>query len=148
MDMNARAPRTLWLALAAASLAAACSSKPHITELPQGEKNLRIIFRAYTQAAQQRGRSPKNADELKPFLKDYGNPDELLISPNDGKPYVIVPGVNLKKPQGNPVLAFEQEGKNGKRQYIALGSMSVQTATGEEFARLTIPPGLKTGTGK
>ncbi len=126
---------------------AGCSGKPQVTELPQGEKNLRIIARAYTQAAQALGRSPKNAEELKPFLKDYGNPDELLISPNDGKRYVIVAGVNLKKPRGTPVLAYEQEGKNGKRQYVDL-RLYAQTATEEEFAHLPIPPDQKPGGSK
>jgi hypothetical protein len=119
---------------------AGCSDRVKVTELPQGEKNLRIIFRAYTQAAQRLGHSPKNTEELKPFLQEYGNPDELLISPNDGKPYVIVPGLNLKRQQSSPVVAYEREGKDGKRQYIGLGSSAVQTATEEEFARLLNPP--------
>ena len=119
---------------------AGCGDRVKVTELPQGEKNLRIIFKAYTQGAQRLGRSPKNAEELKPFLQEYGNPDELLISPNDGKPYVIVPGLNLKRQQASPVLAYEQEGKDGRRQYIGLGSSAVQTATDEEFARLLKPP--------
>lgn len=127
---------------------AGCSGGPKVTELPQGEKNLRIIFKAYTQAAYRLGHSPANAEELKPYLKDYGNPDDLLISPNDGKPYVIVPNVNLKNMQSSPVLAFEKEGKNGKRLYIALSSMSVQTATEDEFAHLPIPPELKAAAGK
>ncbi|SRR5579875_430568 len=125
---------------------AGCSKDYTVTELPQGEKNLRIIFKAYTQAAYRLGHSPKNVEELKPFLKDYGNPDELLISPNDGKPYVIVPDANLKK--GSSVLAFEREGKNGKRQYIALSSMTVQTATEEEFAHLPIPSESKAAADK
>ena len=59
-----------------------CSDKPKVTELPQGEKNLRIIFRAYTNAAQRLGHSPKDVEELKPFLKDYGNP---LVEEEEGE---------------------------------------------------------------
>jgi hypothetical protein len=124
-----------------------CSDKPEVTVLPQGEKNLRIIARVYTKAAQSLGRSPNNVEELKPFLKDYGNPDELLVSPNDGKPYVIVPGVNLKKALGWPVLAYEQEGKNGNRQYVDL-SMNAKTATEEELARLRVSPTQPSAAGK
>jgi hypothetical protein len=124
-----------------------CSRDAKITDLPDGEKNLRIIFRAYTNAAQKLGHSPKNVEELKPFLQEYGNPDDFLTSPNDGKPYVIVPNLDLHKPKGNPVVAFERDGKNGQRLYIALSSISVQTATDEEFAKLTIPPELKANAG-
>src|SRR5262249_31122900 len=103
-------PRCL-RALGLLLLVAGCSATSQVTELPPGEKNLRIVARAYTRAAQALGRSPRDAEELKPFLKDYGNPDELLVSPNDGKPYVIVASVDVKKPRGTPVLAYEQEGK-------------------------------------
>ena len=137
------------LALGLVLIVAGCSSKVQVTEVPPGKKNLLVIARAYGQATQKLGHSPRSVEELKPFLKDYGNPDKLLVSPNDGKPYAIVAGVNMKNPRGTPVLAYEQvgktpvlayeqEGKNGQRQIVDQG-MNVRMVTEEEFARLPLP---------
>jgi hypothetical protein len=75
---------------------------------------------AYQDANTELGRPPKNADELKRFLKQFGDPDALLISPNDGEPYVVIWGAN---PVGGPtdyegmfpILAYERKGADGMR---------------------------------
>jgi hypothetical protein len=96
-------------------------SKPHIVPLSASEERLRDITLAYMEANEKLGRGPKNADELKPHLTRFGNPDELLVSPNDGEPYVIVWGVDTSR--GGPtdyqgmwqILAYEKKGAQGKR---------------------------------
>jgi len=39
---------------------------------------------AYIEAHSKLGRPPKSEDDLKPFLKEFGSPDELLVSPTTG----------------------------------------------------------------
>jgi hypothetical protein len=76
---------------------------------------------AYIDATEKLGHPPKNVEELKPYLKEFGNPEELLISPNDGEPYVVVWGVDTSR--GGPteyqgmwqIIAYEKKGTGGKR---------------------------------
>jgi hypothetical protein len=98
-----------------------CGSGPKVIPFSQAEKTLSSIALAYMEAHARLGHGPKNADELKPFLKDFGNPEELLVSPNDGQPYVIVWGVDPTRGgpteyQGMwPILAYERKGAGGAR---------------------------------
>lgn len=110
----------LGLTLLLAGLAG-CGSGPKVIPFSQSEKTLSSIALAYMEAHSRLGHGPKNAEELKPFLKDFGNPDELLVSPNDGQPYVIVWGVDPTR--GGPteyqgmwqILAYERKGTGGAR---------------------------------
>jgi hypothetical protein len=107
-------PRILALLLTAL---AGCGSSTHVVPLTPAENRLTKIAMAYADAEDNLGHPPKNADELKPFLKTFGNPEELLVSPNDGKPFVVVWG---KKLAGGPteyknmfpILAYEQSGSS------------------------------------
>jgi hypothetical protein len=126
------------LGLAALLLAGSgCGPDVTTTELPEGEQNLRYLAMAYMQAATNLGRSPRDLDEIKPVLKDFGDPEKLSRSPRDGQPYVIVGGVPLR--QGTPILAYEQTGQDGRRQVVDL-RMVVREVTPEEFASLQFPP--------
>jgi hypothetical protein len=99
-----------------------CGQKTYVVPFSQAEKNLGFVAAAYTDAFSRLGHSPKDADELKPFLKPFGNPDELLVSPNDGQPFVVVWGAP-DPTQGRatsykgmfPILAYERTGTNGMR---------------------------------
>lgn len=84
-----------------------CGPKVSEKYIPPEELNLRFVGMAYTQFLTDNGRSPQSINELKPVLKDFGDPEQLGISPRDGKPYVIVPT--------GKVLAYEQVGQGGKR---------------------------------
>ncbi|MGE3806982.1 MAG: hypothetical protein AB7K24_20150 [Gemmataceae bacterium] len=128
-----------------------CSSKPvpiPIPEKSQGEGLVRI-FTAYEQAAEKLERPPQSAEDIKPFLEPHGNPDALLLSPNDGEPYVILWGVDLarKKPKPDyltsPVLAHEKTGKQGIRQVVDIFG-DVRSVDAGEFARITFAPGSTT----
>jgi hypothetical protein len=101
-----------------------CNSGPNVIPLSGSEKRLVSIVRAYKDAYDKLGRGTKNDEELKPHLRAYGNPEELLVSPDDGKPYVVVWGVN---PAGGgttdyrgmwSILAYERKGKGGKRAVV------------------------------
>jgi hypothetical protein len=102
--------------------------------------NLSTIGRLYSHAQQQLGRPPKNADELKPFAKDAGDLDKLLVSPNDGKLYVIVWGAKiLGAANQEMVVAYERTGANGFRHVLT--PSGTQMMSHEEFARAVFPPG-------
>lgn len=125
-----------------------CGSKPTpkpIVEKKEGD-NLSHIVGAYEEANKKLGRPPQSADEIKPYLETYGDPERLLISPNDKLPYVILWGVDLlnKKAQGeyltSPILAHEAKGKTGIRQCIDIFG-SLQSLDDAGFAKITFAPG-------
>ena len=103
---------------------------------------LRSITVAYAAATTKLRRPPNNLQELKPFLKEQGNVDELLQSPRDGQPFEIVWGVDLNNPPADfgakkLVVAYEQQGSGGKR-FVATQFDAVEM-TEQEFAELNIP---------
>jgi hypothetical protein len=118
-----------------------CGSQPHVVPLTPAEQALTRIAMAYNDAHSQLGRGPKNADELKPFLKEFGDPDQLLVSPNDGQPFVVVWGAN---PTGGPtdyhsmfpILAYERKGASGKRAVTDVRGRPM-TVPEEDFPKLT-----------
>ena len=101
-------------------------------------ENLTSIRKAYLAATNRLGRPPKNLDELKPSLNAEGNADELLISPNDGLPYVIVFGADPRK----YVMAYEQKGVDGVRMVVDQTQLPKRIEN-ERFDILTFPPGYK-----
>lgn len=95
------------------------------------------IVAAYNQAFRAKRRSP-TADDLKPFLKQYGDPDKLLTSARDGKPLVIVPGFSPNLPAGDDemsIIAYEQTGADGKRMTADIRG-TIVFYTDAEFANL------------
>jgi hypothetical protein len=111
--------RWLGLGLLLAALGG-CSKDVDVLPLTESEQRLTHVAMAYADAHAELNRGPKNAEELKRFLKPFGDPDALLVSPNDGQPYVVVWGAN---PTGGPtdyrnmfpILAYERKGADGKR---------------------------------
>ncbi len=132
-------PVTLGLMVLAASLSG-CGSSTHVVPLTPAEKALTNVALAYMDAHAELGHGPKNADDLKPFLKRFGNPAELLVSPNDGEPFVVIWGVN---PTGGPteykgmfpILAYERKGSGGKRAVTDVRGRPM-TIPAEDFNKL------------
>jgi hypothetical protein len=116
--------------------------------MTKAEQALTFVALAYSEAFSRLGRGPKDAEELKPFLKEFGNPDELLISPNDGQPYVIVWGANPTRggpteyQQMFPILAYESAGTGGKRALTDIRGRPL-TVPNEDFSKLTFVAGHK-----
>jgi hypothetical protein len=119
-----------------------CGSKPKVLPLTSAETQLAHVAMAYSEAQDRLRRPPKNAEELKPYVKEYGNPEELLISPNDRQPYVIVWGADISR--GGPtdykgmwaILAYEQKGTGRKRVIVDTRARPL-TIPEEDFAKLT-----------
>src|SRR5262249_53227668 len=73
-----------------------------------GGDNLFALSRIYSAAQRTLGRPPRNAEELRPFAKDVGDLDQLLVSPNDQQPYLIAWGTDLNSsPDPLTVVAYE-----------------------------------------
>jgi hypothetical protein len=128
---------------------------PGCTGPPQPQENqaaahLRTIIQAYDLALYHKGRPPRDAEELKPFLKqlrEHEDPDVLLRSPNDGQPYEIVWGVNLNQDvDPGAVLAYEKQGAEGKRYVITVGRI-VKEMTEAEFSGASLARGRKSSKG-
>src|SRR5262245_31848175 len=135
--VTARAAFVL-LGIASGVLAGAgCSasrSQRALQELTEAE-NLTKIERAFDRAFQQQEQPPADAEQLKPFLRQFGDPEVLLRSPHDGEPYVIYWGVNFRKASFESpatIIAHEKRGVNGKRYVLTV--MGVRSMTDEEFA--------------
>ena len=134
--------RALFVAGFAALVAAlaGCGTKTPATfdaKTIEATEQLKKVGTAYNKAYQAKGRSP-TAEEIKPYLKQYGDPDALLISPRDGKPLVLVPGFAPDtEPTGGeqPIIVYEQSGADGKR--ITVDSRgTIVFFTDSEFAKL------------
>ena len=109
--------------------------------LTKSEENLKFIAMAYSDATDQEGKPPKDAETLKPFLKTFGDPETLLISPTDNEPYVVVWGA---RPTGGPtdykgmfpILAYEAKGAGGQRAVTDIRGRPL-TVANEDFSKLT-----------
>jgi hypothetical protein len=130
-------------------LATGCSSRPKpIGEssspetLNPEEEAIHHVSLAYREACTALKKAPTGVKDLKPFLKQYGDPDHVLISPNDGQPYEIAWGTMPMRPprntKANPVLISEKTGKDGKR-YVVDFMLRVRHVTDEEFQTLRGP---------
>jgi hypothetical protein len=119
-----------------------CAAKSVQVGFPKDMQNLARIATAYVDAEARLGRPPKDPEELKPFLADYGNPDDMLTSSNDGLPYTILWGTKVKDARrGFPLLAHEQKGKDGKRLVVDSRAQPT-TMSDEQFSRRRSAPEL------
>jgi hypothetical protein len=116
------------------------TSAPVILPQTDAEKNLTSIVLAYLDATEELHHNPKNAEEIKPFLKRFGDPNQILISPTDGEPYVVVWGASLNGgptpyKQMFPIMAYEKKGSGGKRAIADVRGRTL-TVPNEDFPQL------------
>ncbi|MCC6127109.1 MAG: hypothetical protein IT426_19280 [Pirellulales bacterium] len=122
-----------------------CGGEPEIPKIPDEEQNILFLLRAYCKFNGEHQRTPKSLDEMKPLLKEFGDPEKIILSPRDGQPYILVGGLDISQaPSGGalPVVAYERNGVNGNRQVIDLRG-SIRLLTPEEFKKLKFPPAHK-----
>jgi hypothetical protein len=109
---------------------------------------LRQIANAYSVPIKASQRPPKTLDEIKQVLTDLHtdnmNPpaDEVLISPRDKQPYVIILGAMLGTQISGDILIYEKNGAEGKR-YVFTMSYDVKQLTDDEFAKASFAMGHK-----
>jgi hypothetical protein len=116
-----------------------CSTARSRVELNKEEQAIVNVGLAYRDASNVLKRGPANEMELKPYLKQYGDPDQLLISPNDGQPYHIIWGLTPSRPTKSAFeqrfLVYEKTGKDGKRYAVDI-MLKVHHLNAEEFTNL------------
>ncbi|OAI42264.1 hypothetical protein AYO40_00020 [Planctomycetaceae bacterium SCGC AG-212-D15] len=122
--------------------------------LSDAEMNLTLIGRAYMMAGNELKRSPHNAEELIPYLKELGSSESALQSPRDGQDYVILwdakpadlvarpPKSGLAAAQRFPVLAYEKRGSGGSRLVLQVPNRVVEM-TDAELGEAYFPSGHK-----
>jgi hypothetical protein len=122
-----------------------CGGEPEIPKIPEEQQNILFLLRAYCKFNGEKQRTPATLDELKPLLKDFGDPEKIILSPRDGQPYVLVGGLDISRaPSGGalPVVAYERKGVDGNRQTVDLRG-TIRILTPEEFKKLKFPPSHK-----
>ena len=124
-----------------------CGSRQQIGKVPPASENLRVLCHAYIEATDKMNRAPTNFEELLPFLKEKGDPDQLRRSPGDGEEYVIFWGMDYRsyggaQPLPLPLLAFEKEGKHGKRWVFLLMNMMTEL-NHDEMQKVPLPQGQR-----
>jgi hypothetical protein len=128
------------LFLLACSAVAGCSSSPSPVVRQEDVENLTKVGAAYAQATDKLGHPPQNPEQLKPFLKQYGDPETMLRSPHDGLPYVILWGRSIRNASfatmPPPIIAYEQQGVSGKRYVLTV--MGIMPMTDEEFGKVNL----------
>jgi hypothetical protein len=154
----ARRGLACWL-LAAVSLAAGCSAK---SPPPRQTAHIRGLWHVYLEFVKaHNGQAPKDAAELRAWAEANVKPeryqlmgitslDDAFVSPRDNKPYVVRPvdksqmhtAIPPDKPatavRGAPVVAYEQQGQNGRR-FVAYAFGEVGELPEAAFQRLLAP---------
>lgn len=144
--------RFLWLSLVYCGMANAsllitgCGSNEEKVEQESSNlKPLMVLYGRYI--GQHRGQPPPNEAAFKDFIKsaDTGtlvdggvkDVDSLFISSRDKLSYVIVYGTpkGPPGPGGQPVVAYEQQGLDGRR-YVASVLGAVESVDQEQFRKL------------
>lgn len=135
----------VWFAVAMLSATSGCSDKPKGPPENKAADHLRKIAQSFDLALY-KGGAPKNAEEIKPFLKLLSKdeePDDLLSSPNDNEPYVIMWGVNLERQTDTAaILAHEKKGADGKR-YVINVARIVSQMSDADFAAANFAKGRR-----
>jgi hypothetical protein len=112
--------------------------KPLDGETVEAAKHFQAIATAYNRAYQAKRKPPASANDLKPYLKKESGGKDPLVSPNDGLPVVIVPGVALDATPAEDeqsIVAYEQTGVNGKRMMVDVRGM-VHIVSDQDFAKI------------
>jgi hypothetical protein len=115
------------------------AAPPTNSELDSAQRLHRIGL-AINDATARLGHPPADVGDLWPFLQENGDPDQLIVSPDDGQRYVILWGVDVRTVDPEAVLAYERLGSGGMR-YV-LTATTVKRLSGGELDRAEFPAGF------
>lgn len=126
--------------------ALSCGPSEVVTQIPTDHARLKALVTVYAYACRDLQRPPENFEELSPVFKQakIENPREYLTSTRDGKPYIIIWGLDLERRYlGTKVpIAYESVGKDGMRLLVTC-SMEVEELAAEEIAQSEWPSGYE-----
>jgi hypothetical protein len=117
----------------------ACSAPETFTEEPT-KANLRQIAKAYAIFESDKKRPPRDVAELSDILAglhaiNLGPPaEEVLQSPRDKRPFVIIYGSREDGDAPEAILAYEEQGAEGSRWVLTRGG-NLKVLTAEEFGK-------------
>ena len=139
--------RVMLVPCLAALVAAGCGS-PEVQPLNEDEmaavRHLQAIGAAYNRAYQAKRKPPASANDLKPYLKQEPGAADPFVSPRDGQPIVVVPGIAIDvRPASDDeqmIVAYERNGVGGKRLTVDVRG-TIVTYTAEEWAKLKFAGG-------
>lgn len=123
-----------------AAIVVGCGQKTptmHDAITVESADQIRKVAGAYKSASGKR--RAVTVDDIKQAMKQEGNVDKALISPRDGKPFVIVPGVTGQGDE-DPIIAYEQDGVGGKRMTVDIRG-TVVLISDADFAKLKFAGG-------
>ena len=127
-----------------ALFAVGCGTGENLSTVPPTVENLRKVRDGYFEARRVLDRPPRSKEELIPSLKKFGEPDQLLRSPDDGEEFVIVYGTDPMAPDSMAyVWAYERFGSGGSRWVIR--DRHIQRVANGKLSTLPFPPGHKPG---
>ncbi len=111
------------------------------------ESKLQALAKIYSYAAQDKRTPPQGWSDLDYLIQqsEIADPETYFVSSRDGKPYVVMWGVDagqLARGQ-NVVIAYEAQGTQGKR-WVVTSSNRAQEVTEEIFNKLTVVDGQTT----
>jgi hypothetical protein len=134
--------------LAGLACMAAAGCRSHSESRPREQSELKKLILVYSRyLSRHRGRPPANEAEFKKYveslrpadLASFGVDDvsRIFVSDRDGKPYVVIYGQakGPPGPGGSPVIAYEQEGKGGKR-WVGTAVGAVEEVDEARFGQL------------
>ena len=141
-----RARYLLILAVVLTCLGCGPVGEPNRAQEESGLKPLAIFYGRFV--PQHQGKPPKDEAEFKAYLQEPQNLEELqkvfnvpnldalFVSSRDQKPYVVIYGpTSGEGPAGQPVVAYEQEGVNGKR-FVASKMGAVEEVDEARFRKM------------
>jgi hypothetical protein len=110
---------------------------------PPDESYLRGMVRAYSTAARDLGRPPKDIEEIKAVFTPLGSDSPKYVrSPRDGEEFVVIWGLDLNSAPGHSVVAYERKGADGKRMVVTADS-TVKEVSDDELRQMKFPKDYK-----
>ncbi len=95
------------------------SDEPEAILVPQTYNNMKTLGSAYISATQKNGKPPTKLSDLRPFVAEGIDLEQISRSENDGEDFVIVWGIDFQTSQNEkgvyPIVIYEKKGKNGIR---------------------------------
>lgn len=133
-------------AIAIITISTSCRPSETVTRLPADYARLRGIVTIYAYATAELERPPRSVDELMPILEkaSVSDPERTLTSTRDGRPFVIVWGVDVAGSYAGSTapLAYERQGLDGRRLVVTC-AQQVKEVSAVDFAFLDWPEGYK-----